>query len=150
MAVMEQNRPDMDFVNFDSELSEYYNYGLESLLHRKQRFYTTMAVLEQNRQNMDLVNFDSELCKYYNQQECLFFPDLSRVLTPYYAFCICFCLVWLKIRFNQRITMNSARQVVSLMAVAIETGYVREDPFRIGGIRRMSKFYFIFGASLRR
>ncbi|GBO16098.1 hypothetical protein AVEN_253673-1 [Araneus ventricosus] len=29
---------------------------------------------------------------------------------------------------------NSLRQVVSLTAVAVTTGYVREDPFRIGGI----------------
>ncbi|GBN41721.1 hypothetical protein AVEN_129952-1 [Araneus ventricosus] len=43
---------------------------------------------------------------------------------------------------------NSALQVVSLTAVAIATGYVREDPFRIRGIRRKSGFYFILGASL--
>ncbi|GBO13236.1 hypothetical protein AVEN_261295-1 [Araneus ventricosus] len=44
---------------------------------------------------------------------------------------------------------NSARQVVLLTAVAIATGYVREDPFRIGGIRQKSGFYFILGVSLR-
>ncbi|GBM25377.1 hypothetical protein AVEN_12312-1 [Araneus ventricosus] len=45
---------------------------------------------------------------------------------------------------------SSTRQVVSLTAVAIATGYAREDPFRIGGIRRKAGFYFILGASLRR
>ncbi|GBN21085.1 hypothetical protein AVEN_171716-1 [Araneus ventricosus] len=44
---------------------------------------------------------------------------------------------------------NSARQAISLTAVAIATGYVREDPFRIGGIRLVSGFYFILGAGLR-
>ncbi|GBN78335.1 hypothetical protein AVEN_133536-1 [Araneus ventricosus] len=39
----------------------------------------------------------------------------------------------------------STRQVVWLVAVAIATGYVREDPFRIGGIRRKFGFYFILG-----
>ncbi|GBM93904.1 hypothetical protein AVEN_80812-1 [Araneus ventricosus] len=43
----------------------------------------------------------------------------------------------------------SVRQVVSLTAVAIATGYFREDPFRIGGIRRKSGFYYILGSSLR-
>ncbi|GBL95178.1 hypothetical protein AVEN_253513-1 [Araneus ventricosus] len=36
---------------------------------------------------------------------------------------------------------NSARQFVSLTTVAIATGYVRKDPFRIGGIRKKSGFY---------
>ncbi|GBO25826.1 hypothetical protein AVEN_256756-1, partial [Araneus ventricosus] len=46
---------------------------------------------------------------------------------------------------------NSAHQVASLKAVAIATGDVREDPFRIrGGIRWKSGFYFILYASLRR
>ncbi|GBM01407.1 hypothetical protein AVEN_236226-1 [Araneus ventricosus] len=44
----------------------------------------------------------------------------------------------------------SASQVVWLLTVALATGYVREDPFRIGGIRRKSGFYFVLGASFRR
>ncbi|GBN76794.1 hypothetical protein AVEN_110311-1 [Araneus ventricosus] len=39
----------------------------------------------------------------------------------------------------------STRQVVWLVAVAIATGYVREDPFRIGGTRRKFGFYFSLG-----
>ncbi|GBM07372.1 hypothetical protein AVEN_187905-1 [Araneus ventricosus] len=45
---------------------------------------------------------------------------------------------------------NSSRHVVLLTTVAIAAGYLREDPFRIGGIRWKSGFYFIPGARLRR
>ncbi|GBM68628.1 hypothetical protein AVEN_124559-1 [Araneus ventricosus] len=37
---------------------------------------------------------------------------------------------------------NSVRQVVQLTAVAIATGYVREDPFLTGGIRRKLGNYY--------
>ncbi|GBM41942.1 hypothetical protein AVEN_142915-1 [Araneus ventricosus] len=44
----------------------------------------------------------------------------------------------------------SARQVVWLVAVAIAAAKIREDQFRIGGIRRKSGLYFILGTSLWR
>ncbi|GBO14200.1 hypothetical protein AVEN_86776-1 [Araneus ventricosus] len=44
---------------------------------------------------------------------------------------------------------HSLRQVVSLTAVAVTTGYVREAPFRIGGTRRISGVCFILSTSFR-
>ncbi|GBM04227.1 hypothetical protein AVEN_41040-1 [Araneus ventricosus] len=50
--------------------------------------------------------------------------------------------LWLFVRQE-----NDARQVVSLTAVVIATGYVSEDPFRIRGIRRKSVL-LLFSASV--
>ncbi|GBM26470.1 hypothetical protein AVEN_126966-1 [Araneus ventricosus] len=55
----------------------------------------------------------------------------------------------LKLLLFVRDEMSSC-QVVWLVAIAIATANVREDPFQIGGIRWKSGFYFILGASLRR